>query len=183
MDKVQMDIVVKKDGVFLIVDNQSGQPVKISRMDVLNLVEAYKVADVDYVTLNESLKNEIDHLELKISNNTQISEMTETVSIEVNREKMEAYVNFTAPLSGKSKSLTTDEILAAVQKAGIVNIDLNILKDLAANKQHNRQYVVAEGVAPVNGVDGSLEYHFDNSNLQPKPKIMEDGTVNFRELG
>jgi len=51
-----------------------------------------------------------------------------------------------------------------------------------ANKRYGRRILIAQGKDPSPGTDGFLQFHFDRSNIKPKPKIMEDGTVNFKQL-
>jgi uncharacterized protein (DUF342 family) len=70
-----------------------------------------------------------------------------------------------------------------IAKANVTTAERAKVEAVIRNKRYERKYVIAEGKAPVPGENGSLQYHFDNSSLRPKPQIMDDGTVNFRQLG
>lgn len=180
MDNV-IDIIVKEDGVYLHIEHPSGSP-RVSRMDVLSLIESYGVSDVDFVLLNDALKVEKEILDLKISDNTRIIQVDESASVEVGKDRMEAFITFSEPVN-KGRLMTFVDAMKLINEAGVVNVEPDKLKALLRNKRYARKYTIAEGIKPVAGVDGFLQYHFDNSNLRPKPKIMDDGTVNFHQLG
>ncbi|MCF6464710.1 DUF342 domain-containing protein [Clostridium sp. Cult2] len=66
---------------------------------------------------------------------------------------------------------------------GILKVGLNEdkLRLALSNRKYNTKVCIAEGIMPINGKDGYIKYHF---NLEKKlvPKILNDGTVNYREL-
>ncbi|MDR1665057.1 MAG: FapA family protein [Clostridiales bacterium] len=181
MIKNTLDILVKEDGVYLYIRHPDGSP-RVSRMEVLALIESYGIADVDFVALNESLKQETPELLLKLSSNTHIVQVNESAALEVSADRMEAYITFSAPVN-KGELMTLNDVMKVITSAGVVTADTEKVDSILRNKRYERKYLVAEGTQPTPGEDGSLQYHFDNSNLRPKPKIMDDGTVNFRQLG
>jgi uncharacterized protein (DUF342 family) len=177
----EMDIRIKEDGAYLYIRHPAGGA-RVSRMEVIALIESYGVADVDFVALNDILKNELEELEVKISDNTHILQVDESAAVEVSKDRMEAFITFSAPVN-KGRLMRLDEVMKLIDEAKVVTAEEEKVASVLRNKRYERKYTVAEGVKPVPGVDGSLQYHFDNSNLRPKPKIMDDGTVNFRQLG
>ncbi|MCL2189913.1 MAG: FapA family protein [Defluviitaleaceae bacterium] len=104
----------------------------------------------------------------------------ESASVEVSADRMEAYITFIAAMDG-GRELTQDNIVELLDKEGIIP-DMELLAAIARNKRYERKMPVARGRAPTPGTDGYLQFHFDRSNLKPKPKIMEDGSVNFKQL-
>lgn len=55
--------------------------------------------------------------------------------------------------------------------------------DSALKKEiYNETLVIAVGERPVDGEDGYVEFFFDTKGDRPKPKITEDGDVDFKEL-
>lgn len=176
-----VDISIREDGIYLTI-NQPPDGSRVSRMDVLSKIDAYGVTDVDFITLNEALKSDQPQLEVKISNNVNIIQIDETAAVEVSKDRMEAYITFSEPVN-QGKLMTPDDVMALILNAGVTMAVPEKVQVILRNKRYSRKYTIAEGRQPVNGIDGYLQYHFDNSNLRPKPKIMDDGTVNFHQLG
>jgi len=112
--------------------------------------------------------------------NPAINSFNESASIEVSADRLEATITFVAAIDG-GQSMTESEIKALLEKEGIV-ADEAALSAVVNNRVFERKMPIARGRAPDPGIDGYLQFHFDRSNLKPKPKIMEDGSVNFKQL-
>ena len=174
-------IVQKADGVYLAIgDIPPGE--NISRKDVVTLIGNYNVQDVDYNALNEKLKGNIANTEIKLSDKTQIYQVPEEAIIEISNDRMEVFITFKEPVNEGPK-LDEAGIIKVLEEAGIANYNAEVAKTLAIHKVYDRKYSIAKGTPPINGKDGYLQYHFNNENLRPKPKILEDGRVDFRQLG
>ncbi|MCL2203222.1 MAG: FapA family protein [Defluviitaleaceae bacterium] len=104
----------------------------------------------------------------------------ESASIEVSTDRMEATITFVAAMEG-GRTMTEDDVKALIEKEGIAP-DPDMLAIIARERKYERKMPIARGRAPTPGTDGFLQFHFDRSNLKPKPKIMEDGSVNFKQL-
>jgi hypothetical protein len=177
----EISINIKNDGVYLSIKREESSP-KPSRTEVMALIESYGVADVDFVQLNEALKSDSTDIDIKISDNTKIIQVDESGVVEASKDRMSAFLTLSAPVN-RGRFLTRDDIIELIKKANVVNFDENKIDAILKNRRYNVQLLIGEGKNPVSGVDGYLQYHFDRSNLKPKPKIMDDGTVNFRQLG
>ena len=155
---------------------------RLQRKDVVALIESYNVQDVDLVSLNDKLKTDLSNTEIKISGKAQIHQMPETAAIEISSDNMEAFITFREAVNNGAK-LDEGGIIEALKDAGIGNYNAEVVRTLALHREYGRKYAIAQGKPPVNGKDGYLQYHFNNENLRPKPKILEDGSVDFRQLG
>jgi uncharacterized protein (DUF342 family) len=151
-------------------------------MDVLGLVESYGIIDVDYVIINDMMKSSDDNLEFKISDNKTIRQVNESAAVEVSSDRMSAFIVFSPPIN-KGKPLTISDIYKIIEQANIKRILHGAVEKLAVSRRYEHQILIGEGKDPVPGTDGYLQYHFDRSHLRPKPKIMDDGSVNFHQLG
>ena len=60
-------------------------------------------------------------------------------------------------------------------------IDESVIDTFIKERQYGKIYVVAIGKQVRNGKDGYIEYKF-NKELKPRPKMNEDGTVDFHTL-
>jgi len=174
-------IVKKADGVYLSI-GQLSPTQQVSRKDIVALIDAYNVQNVDFITLSEKLQGDVSNQEIKISSSTQIFQLPETAEIDISSDRMEAFITFREPVNDGER-LDTDGIIKIMQEAGIVKFSREAVNTLALHRVFGRRYSVAKGKPPINGADGYLQYHFNNENLRPKPKILEDGSVDFKQLG
>jgi uncharacterized protein (DUF342 family) len=175
-----VSIVKKADGIYLSVGDLNGQ--KLSRKDVLTLIDSYGLKEVDFVSLNAKLRGVESYSEIKLTSQTHMHQQPEKTSIEASKDKMEAFITFEAPVNNGDR-LDERGICDALDAAGILEYNMDIVRQLTLHRAHGRKYSIAKGKTPTAGIDGYLQYHFNNENLRPKPKILEDGSVDFRQLG
>ena len=173
------DINVKEDGVYLKVVHPEGVS-HSSRRAITELMTEYGVRNVNYMALDDVFKSDDTEIEIKISSDPFIIQVHESAAIEISPDRMEASIVFSPPIN-KGKELTHGEITGLLKSENIIPDD-SMISAAMANKKYGRKIPIAKGKLPTKGVDGFLQFHFDRSNLKPKPKIMEDGTVNFKQL-
>ncbi len=105
----------------------------------------------------------------------------EDVSFRISDDAMEAYARFYPPTrdgKGIDEEALTREIRLEKLRYGI---DMSALDKFRADKKYCTDYLIAKGVAPVQGIDGVIEYFF-NTDTSAKPTVNEDGTVDFYHL-
>lgn len=84
----------------------------------------------------------------------------------------------------EQKHITRDDIVSALQQERIVfGVDEKNINDLLTNLDYEEEVVIARGIEPELGKDGFLEYHFDILEKKLSPKMLENGTVDFKDLG
>lgn len=104
------------------------------------------------------------------------------VKVTLSNDKLLAFIHFTnCDETFTCTSAQLKELLAS--HFVVYGIRYDILDKIAANP---RDYLlskteIAEGDAPVNGSDGSIEFQF-NLNADKRPAEREDGTVNLKEV-
>lgn len=102
------------------------------------------------------------------------------IKVEISEDKLYAYItlNLTSEELGmnKRKELTM-EVMDALKKANVnYGIMLNALKgDLPVGMP----ILIAQGIPPVNGKDSEIKMYKVND---PKPQVVDDGSVNFYNL-
>ena len=101
------------------------------------------------------------------------------VSIEQNR--LEAYIKISPPQNGgiDCNFLSIRKVLG--DNNVTYGIDTKILLDMCQNPKYNTPILIAKGIPPINGVDGSFTIKFKTIK-DLKPKKREDGTVDFYNL-
>lgn len=100
--------------------------------------------------------------------------------VTVSPDDMEAYLYLPRPQDGAS--YTMEELLGALEMQGVVRgIQEEKIQKMIQNKQYMVRVLVAQGKEPTEGTDGYFEYMF-NQELDKKPKIKEDGSVDYWDL-
>jgi len=103
------------------------------------------------------------------------------VEVTVAPDKMSATIMVVPSKGGKSPDV--DDISAALAKNNVhFGIKDDLIQNIVAQGWYNEKVMVAEGKQPEDGVDGKIEFLFDEAASKPKPTIADDGTVDFYEL-
>ena len=107
----------------------------------------------------------------------------ETVNFVVTENKLEAYGQFVPPVGGHC--MIAEELLQALKERQILwGIDEALVHALTAQgseKDYALWYRLASGRPSVPGRDGALNLLVD-PNKKPKPALLEDGSVDFKQL-
>lgn len=78
--------------------------------------------------------------------------------------------------------VTHDFILTSLKEKNItVGVDLDVVDSIAQNPSDIQSVMVAKGKPHQNGRDGEIKYLVD-IHRQAKPKMLEDGSVDFKEI-
>lgn len=115
------------------------------------------------------------------------------IILEITRDGMEGYITLVEPetpiLENEKTHENTENVKMNVEELfnkikDIVKIGLkeDELKLLLSNQYYNEKVCIAEGIKPIDGKDGYIKYHFD-IDKKLAPKLLENDTVDYRELG
>lgn len=102
--------------------------------------------------------------------------------VQISDDKMIAYLTITEPVEGGAE-ITFDDVMREVEQSSIaVEVDKETILSIIQSKRYNEQFIIARGVQPVNGIDGTVEYRFETSgNLSAK--INERDEMDYKDLG
>ncbi|NLJ99360.1 MAG: DUF342 domain-containing protein [Tissierellia bacterium] len=114
------------------------------------------------------------------------------IMLEVSKDGMEAYItliedeNLDAVKNKENhmnnyKKVEIDEIIKEIKDIITVGLKEDKLRQALLDKDYNKKIRIAEGVLPIDGKDGYIKYFFDREK-KLTPKILKDGTVDYREL-
>ncbi|MBR1444823.1 MAG: DUF342 domain-containing protein [Firmicutes bacterium] len=170
------DFVVKPDGIYVIIDYD----VVNVKNDILKLVRKYNIKDVDFQAIDEAILKKLP--EQRISNQNFIDSKNERMEINISEDKMTASVIFTEPVY-KGLMLSFQDALDMLKGSGVrFGIKEDKLRELIESKEYGKSYIVAEGERPTEGKDGYLEYFFSTDKKKIKPKELDNGYVDYRNV-
>lgn len=176
-----VELEAKTDGIYIIVYSPKNDGKRVTLEEAINFIKSRGVLEYDYEALKFAVNSNNDKEEKKISNLTALKSVDEQLLVEVSKNKLFLVICFKEPKNG-GKILSKDTISSILNSQGIVyGIDYEELDKILANKKYNYKYLIGKGLEPINGKNGVLKFHFDASKKNIKPKITEDGSVDFKD--
>ncbi len=173
------DIIARVDGLYI----RAGADSNIFRMEtqaLYEMIDSYGIDGLDSNNLDLFLRTRAN--EVKISESTNLPVVNEKLFVEFQNNDMIAIVRFAPPING-GINFTEAEITSTLQKSGIAfGIDDVLVRKLSKEREFFYAYEIAFGKPAINGIDGKLEFFFDTKKRTSKPKVNDNGTVDFMNL-
>ncbi len=179
---------MKKNGYFqlitsggttairLIPEKDGGEALRIN--EIANYLKYLKIPFQPRL-LDEGLKKHEDTV-IPLDAQSRAPEQ-EMCLITVSDDRMHAVIRFYAPSDNGTvmdRSEIMDEIACNKIQYGVIQENLDaFLKE----REYCRDYELAAGIMPKSGKDSQIEYLF-STDTQAKPKLKEDGSVDFFNL-
>lgn len=173
------EISFDKDGVYLTVYPyvQKGKPA--DSKEIIDKLMRKQVRNFSRDVIETAVKK-ADRMPAKIAEPQEEAVVNASANVVVSPDKMKAFISFTSPENGRMMIL--EEVVDVLNRTGVIfGINRTNLETIVKYPVYNEMLCIAEGVAPVNGQNGKVEFFFDIKK-DGKPTIMEDGRVDFREL-
>ncbi|MCL2702284.1 MAG: FapA family protein [Defluviitaleaceae bacterium] len=176
-------IDIRDDGCYLILDNRVAKDSNVKKNPMI-LFEHTNITDIDPDILKEAFNKTEERVEVKISNNTAVSVKDEDISIEVSKDAMEAKVTFIKGNTWFGNLLSLTDMIETIKRFGVVH---GILTDVISALQSNRppdgaSVQIAVGRPAVHGESGVLKYNFDIDKQGSKPKLLDNGSVDYKNV-
>ncbi len=173
------ELSYREDGVFLSVYPSVDKTKPAEARDVFDKLAKKLVRGYSREIVEAAVKK-ADRTPVKIAEPQEEVKLNASVNVMVTPDKMKAFISFNSPEGGRM--LTMEEVLEALTKNGVLyGINRVNLETVVHYPVFNEMFCVAEGMMPVNGQNGRVQFYFDIKR-DGKPAIMEDGRVDFREL-
>ena len=172
---------IRENGTYLIVYPAWSDGKALDIKEIITFLDSK--ACTDYTT--NQIRNALDNLgekpvEVKV-NNKPISPFSESASVIISPDNMVAYLRFYPPSTG-GKLITKKEIISELNINNIkYGISEKIIDVFLTARQYCLNIPIAKGKKPVLAKDTVIDYCFDTKPLS-KPKVLEDGSVDFHEL-
>ncbi|MGB9839527.1 DUF342 domain-containing protein [Thermovenabulum sp.] len=103
------------------------------------------------------------------------------IDVRITQDEMSAYIIIVS--KEEEIALKVEDVLNALKEKGVIyGIDISAIERAVKEKIFNTEVLVAKGKEPVPGKNGDVKFYFDLKR-EFKPKISEDGRVDFHDLG
>ena len=170
----------KEDGLYITVYPPKSGYGAASIDDVMFYVDNKNIS-CDSVKLMEAVKaGSAAETTVKVSEESQL-ECSEFADYRISSDCMRVEACFYPPFENGGM-LDKDEIIRDLQHIGVTyGVDEEVIDSFLKDRHYGKAYTVAKGTEPVSGREGYVEYKF-NTELKPRPKMNEDGTVDFHTL-
>ncbi len=174
-------LIIKDDGTYLEVFPPVSDGKRLDPKEILDFLDSkactdYSPSDIKNIAETVSDKS----VEIKVSK-IKIPVFNESAKIMISPDKMVAYIRFYPPSNG-GKVMDKREIVAELERENVTfGISAKIMEVFMLVRQYCLNIPIARGQAPVQPKDTKIEYFFETKPLS-KPKMLEDGSVDFHEL-
>jgi len=171
---------IEDDGVFLIV-----YPTSVNHATLLNFIEeeinSRALEEVDFAKVQQACLNK--STKYKIAPTQEESKKDGVAIIEISEDEMEAICTLYPPL-GDGKPVTKERLLKILESKNVVyGIDEDKINEIIKSGKTVRSCIIAQGLRMQRGKDASIEYNPSITEVNLKPKILDDGRVDFYDLG
>ncbi|MGI6086130.1 MAG: DUF342 domain-containing protein [Acetivibrionales bacterium] len=174
------NLTFENDGVYLTVYKPLDFFSRVSESELLNIIRKKKIQNYNANIIADAIKRS-DGVPVKIAEAQEEQRIDSSVEAIVSEDKMAAFVILSPPEANGAPP-TIEAIVQALYSKGVVwGMNESKIRELVENPVYNVQVLVAEGLPPVNGKNGEVKYLFDTKKDR-KPTIMEDGTVNYKDM-
>ena len=135
---------------------------------------------IDIVAIKKVVDNLSKPVNIKIAEKKGIP-TPESFHVQISSDKMSATCRFFPPSTGGAQ-LNIMDIKSTLKLQNVVKgVDDKAIEAYLADRHYCTDYVLARGLEPTSGQDAVIEYFF-NTNPNLKPKLLEDGSVDFHSL-
>lgn len=175
---VKLDI--RANGVFLELypAREGGNALNIDATE--QYLDKLFSGKYEKVMVREELKKPLTAPRDVLITQESVPPVDETVVVTISHDKMFASGRFYPAAGGRQ--LDRDEIIREMVKAGVkYGVAEDNISSFLSKRVYDENVLLAAATKQVEGTDAEITYHF-NTDLTQKPKVNEDGSVDFHNL-
>ena len=170
----------KSDGTYLkLIPNKIGGT-KLQIDEITDYLASKRIYDYSRTDLILALNHLVEPTEVKLINDSILPEQ-ETMLVNISDDALTVTVRFYPPSDRGSIMNRNDIVSTAVSHGMKFGLLEDVLSLFSANRVYCTDIVIAKALLPVEGKDAEIRYFFNNV-VTRKPKMNEDGTVDFHQL-
>lgn len=177
--KYNFKLMYQEDGVYLnVLPNE--QDNMMTQSELMELLQNKEICDLEYSKIDEAISLGIGSM-IIIAPPQQEKYLDDYIEVFASSDKMEAQIKLVKG-DEEGNRLTLDEVILILktQYKIVFGFDTEVMKLMVENRDYGDKQVVARGVAPVNGIDGKIVYHFETDFNKVGADV--DGRIDFKEL-
>lgn len=182
MDKVKLasySIEYQEDGVYLTVFPSEDVLTKEEETVILDILKRKNITGIDTSAVYNAMYITTGN-KTKIAPAQKEKMLDQEIRVRVVKGGMEARAKLLPAHGGKKLSL--EEVIDILKREGIVfGIDRKAIEQMLEKEEYYKEVPIAYGQPAQKGQDAKITYHINISPVA-KPKILEDGTVDYRHL-
>lgn len=172
-------LISRNDGTYIKIYPPVNNGVEVKIDEIRQYLSYHNITEYNLLALSNLVKLP-NGGETKILSE-KILPISEDMNIQVSSDKMKAVVRFYPPSTGGS-TMNQEEIIRTLSYQGIKHgIKENQVEKFARDREYCTDYMIAEGTPVQEGTDAEITYYFEE-NLDARPKLNEDGSVDFHQL-
>lgn len=171
----------KPDGTYLRLFPPIGDGRAVNFEEISSYLNDLNILDYNINELGQGIDiSATNKVEVKILSIV-INPVNESLKLRFSADRMYAIGRFYPPSLG-GKTLNYKDIELVLKRANIVHgIVIENIEYFLKTRRYCEDIILARGTKPVEGRDAKITYHFNTDNTL-KPKVNEDGTVDFHQL-
>ncbi|MBR6228226.1 MAG: DUF342 domain-containing protein [Eubacterium sp.] len=175
------EVINTDDKMYLWVHPAEGDGEMFRVDEVMSYLDIISFPEYDRIKLNTYIERGIFDEPMMLTDEP-IIPVGEKCIVKVDKDGMKALARFYPPTTG-GDMLTEDGIISDLRLAGVKHgVRRKAVQHFLENHEYCRDYLLAVATKPRHGYDAKVTYHFD-INQTAKPKMNEDGSVDFHQLG
>lgn len=176
----EFDLLFETDGVYFELYPAGKNGMKIVNDNVTSYIRRKGIESLDTDAVMNTLSAGFGRV--KIAPPQEEVLLDEDIAVSFSKDNLEANIVFLPPDDG-GEAITINKITDKAREAGVLH-GLSILgiRTALKEKSYGPAYPIAKATMPVNGVDGTLTYHFNTERKTIRPNEDESGHVDFRNL-
>jgi len=172
-------INVKENGTFIVLypPKEGGKSLRFDMVDAY--LTKWRIG-YDKKLLSDTLGMVKDKTELRLTSE-KIHPMDESAIVVLDANHLSAEITLFPPAEG-CRLMSRDEIISELVRGGVkYGLMEERLNQLMEEREFCTPITLAKATLPIEGKDAKIIYHF-NTDLTLKPKMLEDGSVDFHTL-
>lgn len=179
-ENAYFQLIIKENEVWikLMPSVNAGEALDVN--EVKEYLEKNNILDYNLKDLSDAIYNYSSPLEVFLAN-ISLPPVHEMMELKVSDDKMSVVARFYAP-SNLGSRMSKNDIMIKLNGAKIkFGIKEEVIQSHLEFPNYCEELLIAEGAKPVEGKDAYITYYFA-VDLKAKPKLNEDGTVDFHQL-
>lgn len=172
-------ISIRDSGTWFVLypPQENGKSVRFDMVDAY--LTKWRIG-YDKKALSDLLGKAKEKAEFRLTTE-KIYPMDESALVMIDAEHLSAVITLFPPAEGRSL-MSRDEIIGELVRAGVkYGLQEERLDALMKERVFCTPIELAKATPPMEGKDAKITYHF-NTDLTSKPKLLEDGSVDFHTL-